>query len=188
MFELHELKHTRLKYASKSPTSGIILFFSLHAGSIGTLPDRISWVRPLNRGNSHTYSLSWYLQLLRHVYHPLGTVWVMNHHHQSSTCMVATGSSIQQPPSSHLLLPHLPPWLPYTAPQQSSQAWPDFTASFWAWWWWGSGSAKTNEDGEGGRGSRRREEGGWWCWKGGKGQRESDQIGALEMTCEGVRW
>lgn len=82
---------------------------SMNSGSIGTFWVGISWIRPLNRGHPHTNLLLWYLLLPERGNHPLGAIWDVNHHRQSfSVYTVATGSSAERPPSSHLLLPRPP--------------------------------------------------------------------------------
>lgn len=150
----------------------IALFFLVYTGSIGVLPDGISRVRSLNRGNPHTHLLLWYQRLPGRVNHPLGAIWVVNHSHKKldintvamgSVCREAT--LIQSSPPSPPTLPLLPPWLPNTALQQSSPAWPGFTASLQAQ---GGGvaqprpaKAEEEEGAEGGEDGRR------WLRKGG---------------------
>lgn len=152
-------------YSAQNRTEKVLLLlslcFSLHSGSIGALPDGISWVRPLNRGHPHTNLLLWYLRLPRRINHPLGAIWDVNHHHRSSTYTVATGSSVEQPPSSHLRLPRFLSSLPgYCTQPGSSLHQPDLVLQHH----FGrrgrrSGTAKTNEGGgrreSGGRGRRR---------------------------------
>lgn len=93
----------------------IALFFLVYTGSIGVLPDGISRVRSLNRGNPHTHLLLWYLRLPGRVNHPLGAIWVVNHSHKKldintvamgSVCREAT--LIQSSPPSPPTLPLLP--------------------------------------------------------------------------------